>query len=48
MNLFADRMARAMDELFTIAATLDNLPAGVVGLPSEWTMASGYFCPDEG
>jgi hypothetical protein len=48
MNFFTDRMARAMDELITIAATLDDLPAGVVDFPTEWAMAGSYFCPDKG
>src|SRR5207247_10417671 len=48
MNFVADRMARAMDELITIAGTLDDLPAGVVDFPTEWATASSYFCPDKG
>ena len=47
MNLFADRMARAMDELVAIAPTLDDLPTSVVDLPAKWAMAGSYFCPDE-
>ena len=48
MNFFADRMARAMDELIAIAPPLDDLPAGVVDFPAEWMMAGCYFCLDEG
>jgi hypothetical protein len=48
MNLFADRMACAMDELVAITSTLDNLPAGVVDFPPEWAMAGSYFSPNEG
>src|SRR5688572_30321542 len=48
MHFFADRMARTMKELITIAAALDNLPAGVVDFPSKWAMAGGYSCLDEG
>ena len=48
MNFFTDRMARAMDELIAIAASLDDLPAGIVDFPAEWAMAGSYFCLDEG
>ena len=48
MDFFADRMARTMDKLITIATLLDNLTAGVVDLPAERAMTGSYFCPDEG
>src|SRR5512138_878424 len=48
MNFFADRMTRTMDEMITVPALLDNLPASVVNLPAEWAMAGSYFCPDKG
>ena len=35
MDLFADRMARAMDKLIAIAAGCDHLPTGLVHLPAE-------------
>jgi hypothetical protein len=48
MNFFANRMARAMDELIAIAAALDNLSASVVDFPTEWATAGSCFFPDEG